>query len=68
MNAFERLWHPVHLDLQDWAPYLVVLVELPAVGYVCMVGHLLDDPMQDVRPRDISGLSWGRLLLTGRES
>ena len=32
--SWERPWHPVHPALKDHGPYIVVLVELPAVPYL----------------------------------
>jgi hypothetical protein len=46
--SWERAWHPVHPALQEHGPYIVVLVELPAVDNIRMIGNLLGDPEQDV--------------------
>lgn len=46
--SWERVWHPVHLALKDFGPYLVVLVELGNAGALRMLGNLLDDPRQEV--------------------
>lgn len=46
--SWERSWHPVHPALQDHGPYIVVLVELPAIDNIRMVGNLLGDPEQDI--------------------
>jgi uncharacterized OB-fold protein len=46
--AWERSWHPVHPDLVDAGPYLVVLVELAHADGIRMIGNLLGDPLQPV--------------------
>jgi uncharacterized OB-fold protein len=46
--SYERVWHPVHPALTEQGAYIVVLVELPAVGNIRMVGNLLGDPEQAV--------------------
>lgn len=46
--SWQRAWYPAHPALKESLPYIIVLVELPAVGNVRMVGNLLGDPHQEV--------------------
>jgi uncharacterized OB-fold protein len=46
--AWERPWLPAHPALNEFGPYLVVLVELEDAGGMRLVGNLLGDPLQDV--------------------
>jgi uncharacterized protein len=46
--SWERSWYPVHPNLRDRVPYVVVLVELPHAGNIRMVGNLLGDPLQQI--------------------
>ena len=45
--TIERVWHPVLPALKTAVPYLIALVELPAAGYVRVIGNLIGDPMQE---------------------
>ena len=46
LYSWTRAWHPVHPALKEHGPYLLAVVELPAVGNIRMLGNLLGDPMQ----------------------
>jgi uncharacterized OB-fold protein len=46
--SWERVWHPSHVALRGYGPYVALLVELPQAGGIRMVGNLLGDPAQDV--------------------
>lgn len=46
--SWERIWHPVHPDLAEAVPYVVVLIELPHADDIRMVGNLLGDPEEEI--------------------
>lgn len=46
--SWERVWHPVHPNLSEAVPYVVVLVELPHADNIRMVGNLLGDPAEEI--------------------
>lgn len=46
--SWERVWHPVHPDLAEAVPYVVVLVELPDADGIRMVGNLLGEPEEEI--------------------